>query len=102
MDIGNIYSLFRQGEEWLNIPFIEVPVQVSDKPMTYIPGESLMTKISQKYYGNPFMGKFIMIANPHLGADEFSITEEVVIRIPFPLNAALTLFSQSINLYLKQ
>ncbi len=101
MDIGNIYEPFRQGEEWLNIPFIAVPVQPSDKPMVYIPGESLLTKISQKYYGNPYMGKFILAANPQLGADEFALTEEVTIRIPFPLDSALTAFRQAVDAYLK-
>ena len=101
MDIGNIYEAFRQGEEWLNIPFIAVPVLPTDKPMTYIPGESLLTKISQKYYGNPYMGKFIMAANPHLGPDEFAITEEVTLRIPFPLDTALSVFRQAVDSYLK-
>jgi len=102
MDIGNIYAPFRQGEEWLNIPFIPVPRQSSDKPVTYIPGESMLTKISMKYYGNPYMGKFIMAANPHLGPDEFALIEEVILRIPFPLNSALAAYTLALDSYIKE
>ena len=102
MDIGNIYAPFRQGEEWLNIPFIPVPRTSTDKPVTYIPGESMLTKISMKYYGNPYMGKFIMAANPHLGADEFALIEEVTMRIPFPLETALAAYNTAIKTYIKE
>lgn len=101
MDIGNIYAGFRQGEEWKTIPFINIPRLGTDKYATYVPGNSLLTKISLKYYGNPYMGKLILAANPQLGADEFAIDEEVALRIPFPLNQALEAFEAEVNNYLK-
>lgn len=101
MDIGNIYAPFRKGEEWLNIPFVAVPRSASDKPVTYIPGKSLLTVISQKYYGNPYMGKLIMAANPELGSDEFSIEEEVTLRVPFPLELALQSYREALENYIK-
>lgn len=99
-DIGNIYEIFRQGETWSSIPFVAVPNLDTDKQTTYIPGQSLLTKISNFYYGNPYMGKFILAANPEVGPDEFAIEEEVSLRIPFPLDIALQYYKNELQIYL--
>jgi hypothetical protein len=101
MDIGNIYSDFRQGEDWLQIPFIAVPELDTDKEVVYIPGQSLLTQISMKYYGVPYMGKFILAANPQF-VNEFDIDEETLIRIPFPLEEALNDFREAVQDYLNR
>lgn len=99
MDVGNIYAPYRQGENWVQIPFIPIPDQGTDKQETYIPGVSLLTRISMKFYGIPYMGKLILAANPAI-IDEFAIEDEVVLRIPFPLESSLQLLRQSAADYL--
>lgn len=99
MDIGNIYSDFRSGEEWQQVPFIAVPIQASDKQIIYVPGVDLLTKISQKYYGTPVMGKYILAANPEI-INEFDVDEETLLRVPFPLESSLELFREAIDDYL--
>ena len=101
MDIGNIYAPFRQAETWMQVPFIPVPVLTTDKQEVYVPGVSLMTRVSMKFYGVPYMGKFIQAANPTV-INEFDIEEETLLRIPFPLEQSLKLFREAVDEYLKK
>jgi hypothetical protein len=69
------------------MPFINLPVNTSDKYEYWNLGFSRMDKIAQKYYGNPFYDFLILYANK-IYLNEFDIPDSALIRIPFPLNKA--------------
>ena len=71
------------------MPFIPIPVNVSDKYEYWNVNFSRLDKLSQKYYGNPFYDFLILYANP-IYVSEFDIPDNALIRIPFPLAKAKT------------
>ena len=56
---------------------------------------------SQKYYGNPFHGWLIMLANPTYGGLEFVIEEGEIIRIPFPFKDTLQEYEDAVNTHIR-
>jgi len=80
------YALLRrEGVDMDLMPFIKIPEAPTDKFENWHSGFSRLDKISQKYYGSPIYGFFILLANPeHL--NEWDITDNTTIRIPFPLS----------------
>lgn len=87
------YNRFRSDTNFKFVPGIKIPEKTSDKYLTYKVGETRFDVLSQKYYDSPYYGWLIMLANPEFGGLEFSIPNNKVIRIPFPL-------TQSVNDYL--
>ena len=58
-----------------------------------------MDKISYDYYGNPNYGWIILQANPNLDGLEFNIEDKTLIRVPYPLDTALTMFQSNVKVY---
>lgn len=83
------YENFRANAEVKPMPGIPMPVNSTDKQVLYKAGKTRMDKLSQEYYGNPYHGWLIMLANPQWGGMEFDIPEGEVIRIPFPFTSAI-------------
>jgi hypothetical protein len=83
------YEKFRANSEVKPMPGIPIPTSSSDKQVLYKLGRSRMDKISQEYYGNPYHGWLIMLANPQWGGMEFDIPDETTIRVPFPFTSAI-------------
>lgn len=80
------------------LPFIELPESNSDKYIKYIEGNN-MTRfdvLAQKYYNNPTMGYFILMANPEY-LSEHDIPDGTVIRIPFPKERIVELYDQEMR-----
>ena len=82
------------------MPFVNLPLNPSDKYETWNTEYSRLDKLSQKYYGNPFYDFLILYANSQF-MSEFDIPDGQLIRIPFPLakvksdyENALTAFRQ--------
>lgn len=82
------------------MPFIDLPVNPSDKYEYWNTNFSRMDKLSAKYYGNPFYDFLIIYANK-IYLNEFDIPDDALIRIPFPFikakadyEAALTAFKK--------
>ena len=69
------------------MPFINLPINLSDKYEYWNTSYSRLDKISQKYYGNPFYDFLILYGN-NIYLNEFDIPDGALIRIPFPLNKA--------------
>ena len=69
------------------MPFVNIPVNVSDKYEYWNVNFSRLDKLSQKYYGNPFYDFLILYAN-NIYVTEFDIPDNALIRIPFPLTKA--------------
>ena len=82
------YSILRRDDGLTKMmPFVQLPVNATDKYETWNPEFSRLDKLSQKYYGNPFFDFIILLANPQF-VSEFDIPDNSLIRIPFPLSVA--------------
>ena len=95
------YSKFRVDGTIKMVPFIEIPVSDSDIYVKYKKGDTRMDILSNEYYGNPNFGWIILQANPQCGSMEFEIRDNTIIRIPFPLESALTAYKEGIDKYEK-
>ena len=82
------YSPFRTNGDVKPVPGILIPPATTDKQVIYKLGQTRMDKLSQEYYGDPYHGWLIMLANPQFGGIEFSIPDSKIIRIPFPFTSA--------------
>lgn len=56
-----------------------------------------MDKISQQFYGVPYYGWLIMLANPSYGGQEWNIPDGTMLRIPFPLIASLEEYKSKLD-----
>ena len=84
----NRYEILTNGNGTTDLmPFINLPINQSDKYETWNTEFSRLDKLSQKYYGNPFYDFLILYANGNY-VNEFDILSETLIRIPFPLSKA--------------
>ena len=83
------YEQFRDNGEVKPMPGIPIAVSSTDKQALYKAGKSRMDILSQEYYGNPYHGWLIMLANPQWGGMEFDIPDTTSIRIPFPFTSAI-------------
>jgi len=98
----NRYSILNSNSDTINtMPFIEIPINKSDKFEYWDVQFSRMDKLAQKYYGNPFYDFLILYANPSF-VSEFNIPDNALIRIPFPLPKVLANYEASLSYYKKQ
>ena len=91
------YEKFRDNGEVKPVPGITIKPELSDKQVVYKLGKTRMDKLSQEYYGNPYHGWLIMMANPQYGGMEFSIPDSAKIRIPFPFTNAVERYILEVN-----
>lgn len=89
------YNQFRVNNKVNPIPGIKLSPKNSDKQTVYRKGVSRLDRISNEYYGTPFYGWLILLANPQFGGLEWDIPDNQIIRIPFP-------FRDSIEQYIRQ
>ncbi len=95
------YSKFRIDNGIEMVPYIEIPAQPTDYFYEYRRGQTRLDTLSNDYYGNPNYGWLILQANPEYGSMEFSIPDLSMLRIPFPLEGALTAYREGIEKYKK-
>jgi hypothetical protein len=86
------YQQFKNNGQVKNLPFIKIPEKNTDKREVYKQGITRFDRLSQKYYGTPTMGWFILQANPQFGGMEFDIPDSSIIRIPFPFKQRIEEF----------
>ncbi len=96
------YSKFRTDNSIEMVPFIEIPKQAEDLYVEYHRGETRMDLLSNEYYGTPNYGWLILQANPEYGSMEFAIPDRSILRIPFPLDAAIVAYKEGIDGYNKK
>lgn len=82
------------------MPFVNLPINSSDKYEYWNTEYSRLDKISQKYYGNPFYDFLILYANNQY-LSEFDIPDGALIRIPFPLQKARADYESILSQYKK-
>ena len=95
------YSKLRNDNSIEMVPFVEIPKMDSDYYVEYKRGKTRLDILSNEYYGSPNYGWVILQANPECGSMEFNIKDRTVLRIPFPLESALTAYKKGIENYKK-
>ena len=97
----NRYQKFNFNGKYTPLPSIKIEPKSSDKSVLYRQTQSRMDKLSQEYYGNPYHGWLIMLANPQYGGVEESIPNNEIIRIPFPFKDSLQQYISEVQKYQK-
>lgn len=93
----NRYEIFINDNGDIDqLPFIQIPVASTDKYEVWNEGRSRMDKLSQKYYNDPFYDFFILFANPEY-LSEFDIPDGTLVRIPFPLERAKSVYETGLQ-----
>lgn len=99
MDYYDRYSSFRNDGTIDFVPFIEIDKYTTDKYVVFDKKSMRMDTLSYKYYGDANYGWLILQANPKYGSMEFSIPDGVSLRIPYPLETAITRYENGIKDY---
>ncbi len=96
------YSELKRNDGSIGLmPFVNLPVNTTDKYEYWNSSTSRLDKLSQKYYGNPFYDFLIYYANGEY-LSEFDIPDGTLIRIPFPLNKAKADYESIMSTYRNQ
>jgi hypothetical protein len=97
------YSSVRINGQLEQLPFIEIPENPSDKYIEFIEGskKTRFDVLSEKYYANPTLGFFILMANPEY-LSEHDIPDGKVIRIPFPKDRIIQLYNDNLRSILER
>lgn len=85
----NRYNNFVLNGQQTVVPYVTLPTKPSDKRYIYKVGQSRLDILSQQYYGAPYFGWLILVANPMYGGLEWNIPDGAILTIPFPLLASL-------------
>ena len=93
----NRYNNFIINGQQTVVPFVNLTSKNSDKRYIYKTEQSRLDKVSQQYYGTPYFGWLIMMANPKFGGQEWNITDGSILTIPFPLIASLQDYNNQLD-----
>jgi hypothetical protein len=95
----NRYQDFLINGQQTIVPFISLPSKSTDQRFIYRSGVSRLDKISQQYYGSPYYGWLILQANPEYGGLEWSIPDNSILRIPYPIITSLQDYKNELDKY---
>ena len=95
----NRYQKYNFNGKNQPLPFIKIEPKSTDKSVLYRQNKDRMDKLSMEYYGNPYHGWLIMLANPQYGGVEESIPNNEIIRIPFPFKDSLQQYIGEVKKY---
>ncbi len=93
----NRYNDFVINGEQTVVPYVQLPPKSTDKRYIYKMGQSRLDKVSQQYYGTPYFGWLILVANPISGGLEWNINDGAILTIPFPLVASLQDYKNTLD-----
>jgi hypothetical protein len=93
------YQDFKFNGGYQPLPFIKIEPKPTDKTVVYQSQISRLDKLSQKYYGNPYHGWLILLANSRYGGVEESIPDNEIIRIPYPFKDSIQQYIFAVNRY---
>jgi len=91
------YSSFRINGSSVTLPFIPIEPKSTDREILYVQGRDRTDKLSQKFYGNPYCGWLIMLANVQYGGLEFLIPNHTILRVPYPFTDSLQQYINNIQ-----
>ena len=92
------YNFVINGEQTV-VPFVKLPGKPSDRKYFYKKNVSRLDKISQDFYGSPYFGWLILIANPEFGGLEWNIPDGALLVIPYPLTASVQDYESNLKNY---
>lgn len=93
----NRYEKLNTNDVTISPPFIKLDEKSTDIMVAYGINKTRLDKISQEYYGAPYYGWLILMANPEIGGIEWKINDDELIRIPFPLNDTLNEYKKKLK-----
>jgi hypothetical protein len=93
------YQKFKVNGKYKPLPFIKLDPKPTDKTVVYRSQFSRLDKLSQSYYGNPYHGWLILLANPQYGGVEENIPDDEIIIIPFPFRDSLQQYIDKVEEY---
>lgn len=94
------YQRFKSNGDCAIIPFIEIKKYNTDLYISYDKSTMRLDNLSYKYYSSPDYAWLIMLANPSLGSLEYLIPNGATMRIPYPLDTALSRYETKVSEYL--
>lgn len=95
------YQFTTINGEQTTLPFIKLDEKSTDKKIVWKSASSRTDRLSDLYYGNPFHGYLILMANPEFGAMEYDIPDNTIIRIPYPFEATKKEYLSKLSEYKK-
>jgi hypothetical protein len=95
----NRYKKLDSDGKHVSPPFIKLTEKQTDKFTTYVVNKSRLDKFSQQFYGAPYYGWLILMANPTAGSIEFNIPDNFFLRVPYPLISSLQDYKRGVELY---
>lgn len=95
----NYFEDFIVNGEMGYIPYIKIPEKSTDRTIVWDKNNSRLDVLANIYYKNQFGDKLILLANAHLGLDEFLWADGVTVRIPYPFNESLNQYKDSVRKY---
>lgn len=95
----NRYKQFLNSDGIEYIPSLSITTSDSDESKLWNKSSDRLDKLSQTYYGHPFGGWLIMLANKNLGSDEFDFENGDLIIIPFPYQNAIQRYENAVKKY---
>lgn len=98
----NRYSKFIGNGKIEFIPHIIIPNKSTDKSKIWKVNIDKLDILSNEYYGHPYGGWLIMLANRQFGSDELSIPDNALIKIPYPYQASIQQYNDQVELYKKK
>ena len=102
MSYFNRYRSLIQNGQTETVPFIKLPINTTDKSKVWNKQTDRLDVVSYKYYGHPYGGFLILMANAEFGVEEEDIPDAAQIRIPFPYNTALQQYIDGLDKYLRK
>lgn len=94
------YKFFRTNDFVEScVPFIKIQESETDIYVLWNSFTMRMDTLSYKYYGDANYAWLILNANPSVGGYEYKIMDGTRIRIPYPLNSALSRYENGIKSY---
>lgn len=94
------YQRFRYGGDFEIIPLIEIPTYDTDLYVTYDKSTMRLDNLSYKYYSSSDYAWLILLANPSVGSLEYLIPDGTRLRIPYPIDTALSRYETKVTNYL--
>lgn len=95
------YKRFRNNGNFRPIPLIEIPIYDTDLFVTFDKSKMRLDNVSYKYYNSSDFAWLILLANPNLGSLEFLIPDGARMRIPYPLDTALSRYETNVTKYIE-
>lgn len=93
------YRMFRENGQVKIIPSIKIKESATDLYITYNKNKMRLDNLSYKYYGDSNYAWLILLSNPQYNCMEFELPDGITLRIPYPLQDALSRYNYEVMKY---